>query len=494
MSRTCWTAAVGTIALCLYGCGGGSGGFSTGDALQTGRSALNRVAAGSSTADTTTFESIIADFQLALQQNPGSIDARFGLAVCLAGEAGIDLDGGAGTATTISLPANTTSGSASLPTAPITGVVPPIPINHQLPIQPLRPRYQLSLLWNLTGSLSNPYALLNMLSPITDLRRGLLPFYGYSQDTTDLTRRQNLFRKLTTATDNLKTIEADPNFLTSLPDPYHTGQSVSVGLPEVYLFDAYLQSLRVEVALSLAYVRDPGGYQNIATPPPAPINGIVPIGAPLFAVNAPSGAFNATTIYTALDLNQDGRLTPSEYLPPSPYLTLRDPSYLNTAQQSLLAIVDRETKGIAGVLARPSDAKFLVSNTSDTQQVLTETRDHVLPLIQQAATGVVTIDFPHYYPPSNAAQAADPPPPAPGTGGVFAIPGSSGPPAPPIFLTEKVVVNLAAWFAAPPQDLKQYAPTFVLDAQGVPDETKTTYPDSTFGGLFPNGLPNDLLF
>ena len=57
--------------------------------------------------------------------------------------------------------------------------------------------------------------------------------------------------------------------------------------------------------------------------------------------------------------------------------------------------------------------------------------------------------------------------------------------------TEAVTIDLADWFAHPPTDLKKLAPTYVLNSIGYPNYSLTTYPDPTFGGLFPNGLPTD---
>jgi hypothetical protein len=508
-------------AMALAGCGGGSGGGGTtgtppsGDPLASGRAALNRVASGASPSDTATLQGILAQFQQALQQKPNSADAQFGIALCLAGEAGNGLDGGfsaaapGGVPTVPPTPGMGLSGPATpLPAAPTTGEVPPAPPGHTLPIEPLPPAHQLSLLWNIDSGLANPYALLNMLAPIGSLQYGLIPFYGYAQDTADVARRQKLLANLDSVVQHLQAVEATPDFSTTLPDPNRQGQMVSVGLPEVYLFDAYVNSLRAEVALSLAYVRDPGGIQLIPTPVPASGTGTASPEPAIFAVgSAGSGAGQPIggtaqpgTIYLALDKNRDGKLTPDEYLPASPYLTLRDPALLTTAQQAMQTVVDKETKGISGVLARPAGSVFLVSNTPQVQQLLSEVRDHVVPLIQQAATGPITIELPHYQPFNTAVQSADPPPPPPGSnaGGVFSIPppapGGSEPPLPPIFATEKVTVNLAAWFAHPPADLKVFAPTYLLNSQGIPDISRTTYPDATFGGLYPNGLPKDLVF
>jgi hypothetical protein len=516
-------AALGALA--LAGCGGGGGGGPTGpgitaDPLASGRAALNKVATGASPADNTTLQAILQQFQQALQQNPGSAQAQFGIALCLAGVAGNDLDGSGGgaassgtvsggIATVASGGPNSAPGSPpALPSPPTTGELPPAPPGHTLPVEPLPPVHHLSLLWNLDSSLANPYALLNMLAPVGSLQYGIIPYYGYSQDAGDVARRQKLLATLNTVTQNLQAVEAVPGFSTTLPDPNRQGQQVAVGLPEVYLFDAYVNSLRAEVALSLAYVRDPGGVQLVPTPVPASGSGTASPEPAIFAVasgNTGSGVSTSpsdpATIYAALDKNHDGKLTPDEYLPASPYLTLRDPALLATAQQAMQAVVDRETKGITGVLARPTDGMFLVSNTQEVKQTLTEVRDHVLPVLQQAATGPVTIELPHYQPLSNAVQSADPPPPPPGSnaGGVFSIlppaaPGGSEPPLPPVFVSEKVTVDLAAWFARPPADLKAFAPIYSLTTNGFPDLALTAYPDPTFGGLYPNGLPKDLVF
>ncbi|HLJ55616.1 MAG TPA: hypothetical protein VKT77_11305, partial [Chthonomonadaceae bacterium] len=313
-------------------------------------------------------------------------------------------------------------------------------------------------------------------------------------------------------------VEADPNFSTTLPDPNRDGQQVTVGLPEVQLFDAYVNSLRVEVALSLAYVRDPGNEHLIPVDPPVPVNG----GGPpaIFASGGGSGSAGSGGVsggstgggtivptvppspFASLDANHDGKLTPDEYLPPSPFLTLRDPALLTTAQKAMLATADQETKGINGVLARPADAVFLVSNTDAVRAVLTETRDKVVPLIQQAATGPVTIDVPRYGGPL-AGAAGSGPVAVSGSdqGGVFSV--APKPPVPsggagvailPIaFTTEPVTIDIAAWFKQPPADLKAFAPTYTLDANGFPDPSLTKYPDPTFGGLYPNGLPTDLM-
>ena len=163
------------------------------------------------------------------------------------------------------------------------------------------------------------------------------------------------------------------------------------------------------------------------------------------------------------------------------------------------------------MLARPSTGTFLVPNTAQIAAILNNIQTNVVPLIAQSATGPVTLTFPHYAVPNlvgaiaegsdsagglfqyipSAAITVDTPPPPPITSGTAII--APEPIVPPITVTqEQVTINLAVWFANPPQDLKVFAPTYTLTASGGIDPTATVYPDLTFGGLFPNGLPQDL--
>lgn len=519
----------GTAILCSFaGCGGGGGSDSSGqNALVQGRAAMNALAAEQTPANAQTLQQALDLFVQALQQDPGSAEAHFGAAVCLAGKLAEEVDGaatedslppappaapgksGPGTVSPPSPPSPPAppnsgappsppappSGRAAAVAEPATGEVPPAPPGTPQPA-PLPRHRTLGLLWNLDNSLANPYVLLHMLSPVSDLRLGLAPYYGYPHD--NAARRQQIFDGLNTVAGHLAKVEADPNFSVTIPDVDSGGKMVSVGLPEVYLLDAYVQSLRAKVALSLAYVRDTGSGW---IPPAA--GGDRPLTADEGGSGGSSGSGSSgggTIVFptsVSLDKNGDGRLTPNEYLPPSPYLTLRDAKFLTVAQQAMEAVVDREKKGIDGALGRPAGGSFLVPNVPAVQTALTEIRDKALPLIQQAATGPVTIEVPRWniLPLASewqsAARAA-----VPERGDlVFASPGESGGGSggylpQPLTLT----VNLAAWFAHPPADLKTFAPTLTLTSDGWPDLTKTLYPDKTFGGLFPDGITVDLPF
>ena len=526
---------VGAAALSLFGCGGGGSApaGTSGNFLANGRAALNSLASGTQPTSSQSLQSALDLFQQATQQDPNSSEAHWGMAVCLAGIVAQGVDGQTPSSQTVvsqttaskaakkaatrddplppAPPGSTGSGSSggsaglpTLPPPPTSGDYPPAPPGHTDPIKPVEQHHVRGLFWNLSHGLSNPYSLLQMLAPVSDLRLGLLAYMGYNSDNQSVGNRQDMLAKLGTVLDNLHKVEADPNFTTTLPDPDWNGKTVTIGLPEVYLFDAYVNSLRTEIALSLAYVRDPGVYQ----PVPEPITGTVgsgntgsgvelPPAPPIFtkSVGISKGRGTVNSPYVALDKNGDGKLTPDEYLPSSPYLTLRDASYLQTAQQSMLALVDAETKGIAGVLARPADGAFLIPHTAEVQKALADIRDNVLPIVKQAANGAVTLDIPHYTAVPLLTSNGGGIVPQQGNGAaVFVLypVGGGLPPAPPIVTTEKLTINLAAWFATPPKDLKVFAPTYVLTADGWVDFTKTTSPDQTFGGLFPNGLPTDL--
>lgn len=512
---------VGASALTLWGCGSGGGGpVANSHALVDGRAALNQLASNATPASTQSLQSALTLFQQALQQNPNSSEAHFGAAVCLMGADAQQVDGGAVTGTVPPTVPPTSTGAKSatgreagysagsvgsgfvLPAPPAQGEVPPAPSNGTVISRPIEPVHTLGLFWFLDRGLSNPATLLNMLAPVSDLHLGLMPYYGYAGDARSVANRQQLLTDLATVAQHLQIVEADSAFTMTLPAPDQNGQTVTIGLPEVYLFDAYVQSLRVSTALSLAYNRDPGTSGLL---PPVPTGGgsaPTPPAPPIFvggSREAPGGSTPGSP-FLALDKNSDGKLTPDEYLPASPFLTLRDPSYLQTAQTAMGALVDRETKGITGVLARPATGSFLVPNSTDVAAALTSIRDNVLPLIQQATTGPVTLSIPHYEAiPLMAVNGGTTVQPAAASNELFA-PGIVATAAPtpsqntfPVVSTEPLTIDVAAWFAHPPADLKAFAPTYVLNSIGYPNYNLTTYPDPTFGGLFPNGLPADFL-
>src|SRR5689334_2970058 len=78
----------------LIGCGGGGGGGSSSqNALTRGRAALDRVVTGDQPTNQQTLQSILDLFLQAVQQDPNSAEAHFGLAVCQAGVISQQFDG-----------------------------------------------------------------------------------------------------------------------------------------------------------------------------------------------------------------------------------------------------------------------------------------------------------------------------------------------------------------------------------------------------------------
>ncbi|HEV2472526.1 MAG TPA: hypothetical protein VGS41_07675, partial [Chthonomonadales bacterium] len=495
MKRTRAIAVTLPAALLIWGCGSGGGPATGGDPLVQGRDALNQLASGQQPANPQTLQAAFNDFNLAAQQNPNSSAARFGAAVTLVGLVAQGIDGGssgsaganggtvgggsagAGVGTIGSgmvLPTVPPNISTPLPAQPVPAgivVTPPAPPGLTGAPKPIPPQYSLGLIWNLDGSLSNPLSLLMDLAPITDLQNGLMPFAGYVGDNADVARREKMLSDLATAVGDLQAVEADPNFSTTLPDPSGSGAQLTVGLPEVYLFDAFVHSMEVELALSLAYVRDTG--TSAPAPLPGPVSVALQSSGAVGAAMAPGES--GSSFFASLDKDHDGMLTPAEYLPPSPFLTLRSASFLATAQQAMTACATLEEKGIEGVFARPAGGSYLAPNSSEIHQELAQIQTTVVPVIKQAALGPVTVQVPvpgvmgggGIEAVSNGAAKAVPaharyvfsPPmiPAP-------IPGGTGGAT-----SESVTIDLAAWFAKPPADLKVFAPTYYLNSSGLPD-------------------------
>ena len=482
-----------SIGSALSGCGSGSSGGSTVNSLLAGRSALNNLASGQQTPSAAALSDAVSLFQQAVQQNGNDTTARFGDAISLAGLVGFEMDGfspgssgtssgsvGSGISSmpvqTVPLPptppglASTSTTTTSL----VPSTIPPAPPNYNGVPQTSPPDNSAGLIWNLNTIVSNPLSLMSMLSPITDLRYGLMPFAGYEEDNSS--QREQMLTQLNQADADLTSVESDASFTYQLT--LNSGKTVTIGIPEVQLFHAYIDTLRVQLAFSLAYIRSVSGSSNV----------------PLPAIGKPP-----------VDLNGDGKLEPNEYLPPSPYLTLRSATYFTTAQQALAGTTAEETNGIAGVLARPSDGSggYLIPNSTQVNQLLSMVQKTIIPTLQQLSTGPTVLQMPIIgYGPLFAAAQTQLPTMATTSGlDIGQIPylaGGGSTDAPVITLPadpvmKSVTINLTAWFSNPPPDLKVFAPTYPINSNGHPILSQGVYPDPTFGGLFPDGLPTSFL-
>ncbi|MBM3495832.1 MAG: hypothetical protein FJX72_16140 [Armatimonadetes bacterium] len=477
-----WAAILAVIA--SVGCGGG--GEPQGDSLTMGRSALFGMASGDQPATRSGLSSALSLLERAMAAQPDSSEARWWTAVCLVGMVGMDIGG---ETTVPPMPDDPTtvdwgssgSGSSEGWVVPDPGDrdIPAAPPDHDGPVPPVEPPQRIGLVWNLRHAISNPYTYLTLLGPVADIRLGLVSVMGYPGD--DAQARIATLARLDEADRLLTQVEADAGFSTTLPDPDADGATIKIGLPEVHLLHAYAHVLRAEVALSLAYVRDIG-----------------PLTLTAFAESRPDGD-GLWDPFRMLDSNGDKQLTPNEYLPGDPFLTLRDAAYMQTAQSAILSSVRQAEAGCAGVLARTETDGYLINNASPYREALAEMRDTALPLLRQAATGPVEFQTPHYE--VEPIDGTDPVGPAPCAGDgrmTFELdpdPGDCYGWGTTRIVMRTIRINVAAWFASPPPDLKALAPTLGLASDGWLDPEKVSFPDLTFAGLFPDGIePRDFFY
>jgi len=450
MTRTA-RAALAAVVLGASGCGGGG---SSGpavpegrDYLAEGRASLNAMASSDTVPEASRLHDARSLFELALAGRP-SPEAHLGAAVMAMGLVGLepldDQDPGP--------PRPPDAAQADLPPDPPhewTGPMqphdlPPAPPDFGQPPTVKPPRVKIALLWRLLDGVRTPYAAFRMVEPVVHIRQGLTP--QRTRGAAAVARRMAALERLDAILAHLDKVEQDAGFRITLPRGEYSVVPVAVELPEVLLFDSQVSALRAELAFSLAYVREAAG--------------------------GPTGPARA------LDRNSDGRLTPDEHLPPEPFLNLRDPALLAKARESMLRAADKGMEGVAGVLARPEDSRFLVPNIPAVRPALLELRDHALPTVRKAATQLVALRVPRP---------------------VLLLPNpndSDRPPPPPDWLGDDLAVlvklNLPAWFSSPPKSLRPLAPTYDL-RPGIPLRDRAVFPDATFAGLFPEGLPDALL-
>ncbi|MCX6346038.1 MAG: hypothetical protein NT018_13360 [Armatimonadetes bacterium] len=179
--------------------------------------------------------------------------------------------------------------------------------------------------------------------------------------------------------------------------------------------------------------------------------------------SANSGTFNFDTSPMVLDVNHNGFLTPSEWMPPSPFLTLTSSATMTGAKIDMTTAADKIIAGINATLAETSDNHDLIPwHTPGEGPTLAELNQiksfaNSLKLSMNAATVISWTD-------------------------------DDGP--------QSLRVYLGAWNTNPPADLKTLIPTQEIVRwrnewgydYGTMD-AENGYPDITFGGMFPDGAP-----
>jgi len=162
------------------------------------------------------------------------------------------------------------------------------------------------------------------------------------------------------------------------------------------------------------------------------------------------GAWNWQQV--PVDKDGDGNLSPAEYLPPSPFLTLVIPTAFASAKAAMLAGADAVIAG-ADTNLHPGGETDLVDWTIDPQvnSDLSTARTAAQDVKSALATAryPVTID------------------------------------------STTVNINLSAWATAPPPDLKALFPMVNVDP-AMQQITIVSWPDLTFAGLLPDSLPTQL--
>lgn len=186
--------------------------------------------------------------------------------------------------------------------------------------------------------------------------------------------------------------------------------------------------------------------------------------------NASPGTYNFSGKELAQDTNHDGLLTIAEYLPPSPFLTLKDSATLAASKADMITACDKIISGVNATLAETSDNHDLFAwHTADsgiTGAELQSTKTFVQQ-VKASMSGPTTITYN----------------------------GSEGDPM-------SITAYLGAWAANPPADFKAFMPTMEIyryrDWHGGYNYEKIVadggFSDKTFGGLFPGGAPDSFLY
>jgi hypothetical protein len=176
------------------------------------------------------------------------------------------------------------------------------------------------------------------------------------------------------------------------------------------------------------------------------ISGVLNVGG---AYNIDPGNFYDNRSFSSpstIDANGDGTLTPSEYIAPAPFGTLKSggSQRLSTALTTMRTALTTSNTGITAKLAEADIANELIPVTADLRTALQRAQGQI-PLAQTALNGPITVS--------------------------------------------DVTVNIPAFLNNPIADIRTAAPNLTIqNGRLVPGNL----PNPTLNGLFPNGIPTSL--
>jgi len=223
----------------------------------------------------------------------------------------------------------------------------------------------------------------------------------------------------------LAVVKADPNYVYTLADPSQPGNTAST----VKVGSAEIQILSAVISIVRSLANGALAYD--ADPS-------------TFSFNAPAaGGFSGVSV------------GPAQYLPAAPFLTLGTDggTRLGTVKTELIATADSGTAALESVKTR-SNAGFLINPGTLVTTGQLSVAEAQITAYKAYLTGVQTV---------------------------------------PVTLNGNTVstrVNLGAFLDHPPTDLRTLLPTLPISQNSSGTVlTMNGFPDLTFGGLFPDGLP-----
>lgn len=171
-----------------------------------------------------------------------------------------------------------------------------------------------------------------------------------------------------------------------------------------------------------------------------------------------AGTFDWDRTPAEMDANGDGLLTPAEYLPGPPFLTLTDSAALAEAWSALSGAVSDAGAAAAGML-ETVDPRQLLARAGEEEPIPWAEVAQSLTALQLALLGPVMLPIPYV---------------DPATGSMKQV---------------ATLVDLRAFWANPPADLRGLLPTLRYRevSAGTFDVTVDSLPDKTLGGLLPAG-------